>query len=249
MTPNPIYNDETLMRRIDGELSPEAGAAIDRATVADPALAARLDAQRRLRTLARGALPVAPDQRDKDLVRLIATGGAGPRRAAVAGLTDRLRAAFAPRHTPIWVGIAAACFLLGLSLGGLGGGQDPGGLLDERGGIADAGLIKVLGTGLTADGPDREGRAVGLTFRDGDDRWCRTFRSGQAGMAGLACREDDRWTIRALAPAGADGGDGGDLRTAAADIPAPVLAAVDAAIAGETLDAAAEVRARDAGWR
>jgi len=104
----------------------------------------------------------------------------------------------------------------------------------------------VLGTGLTADGPDREGRAVGLTFRDGDDRWCRTFRSGQAGMAGLACREDDRWTIRALAPAGADGG---DLRTAAADIPAPVLAAVDAAIAGETLDAAAEVRARDAGWR
>jgi len=78
MTPNPIYNDEILMRRIDGELSPEAGAAIDRATAADPALAARLDAQRRLRTLARGAcrsprtsatkiwsassLPAAPDR-------------------------------------------------------------------------------------------------------------------------------------------------------------------------------------------
>jgi hypothetical protein len=28
-----------------------------------------------------------------------------------------------------------------------------------------------------------------------------------------------------------------------------VLAAVDALIAGETLDAAAEARARDAGWR
>ncbi len=239
------YDDETLMRRVDGELSPEAGAAIDAAAAADPALAARLDALRRLRTLAREAVPIAPDPRDQSLARLIAAGG--PATAPTGPLIERLRAAFAPRHAPLWAGLAAACFVLGLSIGWLGGdsGSDRGFTVDQSGTIADAGLIRVLDTRLTADGADAEGRAVGLTFRDADGRWCRTFQSGQANVAGLACRDADQWTLQALAPFSAPPG---DLRTASADIPAPVLAAVDAAIAGDALDAAAETRARDAGW-
>ncbi len=242
------YDDETLMRRVDGELSPEAGAAIDAAAASDSALAARLEALRALRTLARAAIPIAPDPRDRDLARLIAA----PRPSPLAPrLIERLRAAFAPRHAPpkyatMWAGLAAACFVAGLSIGWLGGGEAESGFtVDRSGAIADAGLIRVLDTRLTADGADAEGRAVGLTFRDADDRWCRTFQSGEANVAGLACREADQWTLRALAPFSAPSG---DLRTAAADIPAPVLAAVDAAIAGDTLDAAAETRARDAGW-
>ena len=242
------YDDETLMRRVDGELSPEAGAAIDAAAASDPALARRLDALRRVRSLAREAVPISPDPRDQALARLIAAGG--PATPSAAPLIERLRGAFQPRHAPLWAGLAAACFVAGLSIGWLGGGESDGGFTVDRSGvIADAGLIKVLDTRLTGDGADAQGRAVGLTFRDADDRWCRTFQSGQAGVAGMACREgqgeDGAWTLQALAPFSAPAG---DLRTAAADIPAPVLAAVDAAIAGDTLDAAAEIEARDAGW-
>lgn len=240
------YDDETLMRRVDGELSPEGGMAIDAAAASDPALAARLEALRRVRTLAREAVPIAADPRDQALARLIAASA--PAQPSAAPLFERLRAAFAPRHAPpryatMWAGLAAACFVAGLSIGWLGG--DSGFTVDRSGVIADAGLIRVLDTRLTSDGADNRGRAVGLTFRDADQRWCRTFQSGEANVAGLACREGQTWTLQALAPFSPPTG---ELRTAAADIPAPVLAAVDAAITGETLDAAAETEARDAGW-
>ncbi|MDP3801400.1 hypothetical protein [Brevundimonas sp.] len=239
------YDDETLMRRVDGELSPEAGAALDAAAAADPVLAGRLAALRSLRTLAREAVPVAPDPRDQALARLIAAAPAkqplGPR------LADALRDAFQPRRAPLWAGLAAACFVAGLSLGWLGGGQADGGFtVGDHGALAEPGLVRVLDARLTADGPDAEGRAVGLTFRDADGRWCRTFHAGQARLAGLACREGEGWILQALAPAAPPAA---GLRAAAADIPAPVLAAVDAVIAGQTLDAPAEARVRDAGWR
>jgi hypothetical protein len=238
------YDDDTLMRRVDGELTPEAGAAIDAAAAADPALAARLKALRSLRALAREAVPLAPDPRDRDLARLIAAAPA--RQPAAAGLFQRLTAAFQPRHAPVWAGLAAACFVLGLSFGWLGAGAPERGFtVDRQGAIADAALVRVLDTRLTADGADAQGRAVGLTFRDADGRWCRTFQSEQAGVAGLACREADVWHLQALAPFQPAAG---ELRTASADIPAPVLAAVDAALADDPLDAAAEARARDAGW-
>lgn len=244
MTPDTRYDDETLMRRVDGELSPEAGAAIDAAAAGDPVLAARLATLRSLRTRVHEAVPLASDPRDRDLARLIA---AAPRPSSVAGrLLDRLRDAFAPARAPLWAGLAAACFVFGLSIGWLGGDRAGAGFTVDRGGvIADAGLVRVLDSRLTADGADADGRAVGLTFRDAEGRWCRTFQAGEAGVAGLACRDDGGWTMRALAPFQASPG---ELRTAAADIPAPVLAAVDAAIAGEALDAAAETAARDAGW-
>lgn len=239
------YDDEILMRRVDGELAPEAGTAIDAAAAADPALAARLTSLRALRALAREASPLAPDPRDRDLARMIAS--APTSRPLAARLFARLQAAFQPRHAPLWAGLAAACFVAGLSIGWLGGdgASGPGFTVSRDGVIGDADLIHVLDTRLTAEGADAEGRAVGLTFRDADRRWCRTFQSAEAGVAGLACRADQSWTLQALAPFRAPVT---ELRTAAADIPAPVLAAVDAAINGETLDAAAETRARDGGW-
>ena len=93
------YDDETLMRRVDGELSPEAGAAIDAAAASDPALAGRLEALRQLRTLAREAVPIAPDPRDQALARLIAASS--PATASASPLIERLRAAFAPTRSPV----------------------------------------------------------------------------------------------------------------------------------------------------
>jgi len=239
------YDDETLMRRVDGELTPQAGADIDAAAAADPALAARLEALRSLMSLAHEAVPLGPDPRDRDLARLIAAAPA--RQSLAARLAEALGAAFVPRHAAFWGGLAAASFVLGLSFGWLGAGAPEAGFgVDRSGAIADAALVRVLDSRLTADGADSQGRAVGLTFRDADDRWCRTFQSGQAGVAGLACREAGIWRLQALAPFQPTAG---DLRTASADIPPPVLAAIDAALADDPLDAAAEARARDAGWR
>lgn len=236
------FDDETLMRRVDGELTPDEGAAIDAAAAADPVLAGRLSALRSLRTLTREAFPAQADPRDGALAALIA--GAAP---AVRGpsWTDRLKAAFAPSLLPVWAAGAAAAFVLGLRVGGPG--AEPGFVVGPRGQIADATLTRVLDQRLAGQGADADGRAVGLTFRDGDGRWCRTFSAGDDGVAGLACREEGGWAVRALAPFTAAAPDA--IRTASADIPAPVLAAVDAAQAGDSLDAAAEARARDAGWK
>ena len=67
----------------------------------------------------------------------------------------------------------------------------------------------------------------------------------EAPLAGLACRSGEEWKLQVLATAPAHQG---ELRPAAA-MPMAVLHAVDAAIEGEPLDAAAESAARDAGWR
>lgn len=245
MTVPDAFDDEILMLRIDGELTPEAAAAIDAAAAGDPTLARRLERMRDLRALAREAFPAAPDPRDADLARMIAAGA--PRTAPWRGLADVLREAFSLRHVPVWGGAAAACFVVGLTVGWLGQDRAPAGFtVASDGTIADAALVRVLDRGLAVDGADGEGRAVSLTFRDGTGRWCRTFQAAKDGVFGLACRHDGDWRIQALAPFQASES---EVRTAGADTPPAVLAAVDALIAGDTLDAAAETQARDAGWR
>ncbi|HYD27266.1 hypothetical protein [Brevundimonas sp.] len=203
-----------------------------------------------LKRLAREAFPVAPDPRDAELARLIMNSPAqtgSPFQVWTAQAADALREAFAPRQAPVWGALAAACFVLGLAVGWLGQDRTPDRFaVAADGAIADAALVRVLDHGLAADGSDDAGRAVGLTFRDADGRWCRTFQAGEAGVAGLACRTGDDWRMQVLAPFQASGA---EVRTAGADTPPAVLAAVDALIAGETLDAAAEVQARDGGWR
>lgn len=241
MTP---YDDETLMRRVDGELTPDEGAAIDAAAARDPALAARLQTLRALRGGLRDAFPAQVDPRDQALAALIA---AAPARAPspFPGLGDRLREAFAPRLAPVWAGAAAACFVIGLLVGNLGGPSSGGLALAENARLSDPALIRVLDDGLAADGPDAQGRSVGLTFRTQTGGWCRTFADRAAATEGLACRTNEGWTAVALAPHAAPAG---EIRTASAQTPASILAAVDALIDGETLDAAAEARARDEGW-
>lgn len=238
------YDDEILMRRIDGELSAQEGERIDAEALSDPELAARLARMRALRAAAREAFAVQPDPRDQALARLIA--GAEPVATPWTKLARALGEAFAPRRAALWGGLAVATFIGGLMIGPLLAGRNDSFVLAPGGEIADAGLIRVLDHRLASEGADGDGRAVVLTFRDGDGRWCRTFQAGEAGVAGLACRENDAWSLRALAPSAAGPG---EIRTAGADTPAAVLAAVDASLAGDVLDAVAEAEARDAGWR
>lgn len=241
------YDDETLMRRIDGECAADERAAIDAAAAADPVLAARLERLRAPGRLAREAFPAAVDPRDMDLARLIAS------HPAPVPVGERLKAwlgtALAPRQAALWGGLATAAFVAGIVVAPLLGSPTTGGdgfTVGADGRIADAAVVRVLDRRLAAEGPDAAGRAVGLTFRDADGRWCRTFTAGEAGVAGLACRGETGWGLVALSPFEAAGS---EVRTAAADTPQVVLDAVDARLSGETADAAAEAGARDAGWR
>lgn len=245
MTGYPIFDDETLMRRVDGELSPERVAAVDAAAASDAVLAARLALLRRTRSGATEAFPLTSDARDADLARLIA-GGVATRPRPFQGWMDTLKQAFAPKHAALWGGLATACFVVGLGIGVSGDRKSAGFVVGRDGAIVDAGLVKVLDHRLASDGNDDQGRAIGLTFKNQQGRWCRTFQAERAGVAGLACRQNDGWDMQALAPFRAHDG---EVRTASSETPAVVLAAVDAEIRGETVDADDEARARASGWK
>lgn len=237
------YDDETLMRRIDGEMPVAERDRIDAAAASDADLAARMAALRTTGAAARAAFPIESDARDADLARLIMASGAAPTNSA--GWKLWLGQAFAPRSAVVWGGLATAAFVAGLLIAP-SLKESTGFALTSDGAVADAGLVRVLDTGLAADGTDAQGRAVGLTFRNADGRWCRTFTATQDRVAGLVCRQGEDWRLQALAPAGSSDG---EIRTASSDTPAVVLGAVDATIAGDAADTVAERRARDGGWR
>lgn len=237
------YDNETLMRRIDGEMPVAERDRIDAAAASNADLAARLAALRTTGAAARAAFPIQSDARDADLARLIMASGATPTKSG--GWKLWLHQAFAPRSAVVWGGLATAAFVAGLLIAPSMNGST-GFALRSDGAVADAGLVRVLDTSLAADGTDAQGRAVGLTFRNAEGRWCRTFTATQDGVAGLVCRQGEDWRLQALAPAGPSDG---EIRTASSDTPAVVLAAVDATIAGDAADTAAERRARDDGWR
>lgn len=237
-------DDETLMRWSDGELSPQEVEGLEAAALTDAALAERMAALARLRMTMREAFPAQVDARDRDLARLIAAPAAS--RPAFFGDVGRwLSDAFAPRHAAAWGGLAAATFVCGLLVSSNFGGE-AGLRVAPDGTLATAGLVRVLDTRLAADGPDAEGRGIGLTFKNAEGRWCRTFQAQADGMAGLACRDGDGWAVQALAPIGQAGG---EVRTASSDTPDVILTAVDASIAGQSVDAGQEAAARDADWR
>ncbi|RZL32099.1 MAG: hypothetical protein EOP35_20675 [Rubrivivax sp.] len=87
--------------------------------------------------------------------------------------------------------------------------------------------------------------AVQVSFKARDGRFCRSFST--AASAGLACREaDGAWALQQVATVAAPTG---GMRQAASSLPPGVLAAMDALMAGEALNAEQEKAARDAGWK
>jgi len=214
---------------VDGELEPAESAAFEAELRRDPALAAAVERQSRLR--ARLAAAYAPVLEEPVPPRLT---------AAASAANDAGPARFG---LPQWAAMAA-CLAAGVLLGqaALPG---PGPVMVEDGRILARGeLARTLDGGLTADSAPLR---VGLSFRSREGGYCRTFTSSGDGLAGLACRRGDRWetrTLTAWAPA-----PGPAYRTAGSDTPPEILAAVDGLIAGEPLDQAGERAARARGWR
>ncbi|MBO9880262.1 hypothetical protein J7357_02530 [Xanthomonas sp. D-109] len=152
------------------------------------------------------------------------------------------------RHRWALPAALAAALLLGLWIAQrqLPQGAAPGPTVAAtQGGVAEGALAQALTQQLS--GQPQGSVRIGLSFRDRDGHYCRTFALTRAS-AGLACQRDGAWRVELLVPAG-ENNDGSGMRMAASPMPAAVLQAVDARIAGEALDADGEQQARAQGWR
>lgn len=234
-----VDNDK-LMAFADGELPPDERAGIERALAGDPALREKLAAHKRLRAhLSQafdGALDEPVPQRLRDILGPPAPATRAPG-AEVVDIAGR-RAKWSVRE---WSAMAASLAAGVVIAFGVAGTNAPMMALTADGLAARGPLAAALEEQLAA-GEDGAVR-IGLSFRAQDGVYCRTFDLTRAGVSGLACRDDGSWRVE-MTTAHTDAG---EVRMAGA---APeLMAAVEARIVGEPLDAASEARARDAGWR
>ena len=234
MTGSPPISDEMLIAYLDGELDEAGTAAVDIALAADAALVDRLEAHVALAKRVRAAYaPVVDEPVPDRLAALIR-----PAEGKVVELAARRR----PSPTYVWWGAVAASLVVGVMLVGrefTGPFGEPIGQ-DMR---AHGRLAKALT--VQASGPGKGDIEIGLTFKDRDGRYCRTFAVDRT--SGLACRTDGAWKVEVAAERPAAGA--GEFRQAASATAAPVLEKVDDLIAGEALDADQERGAMKAGWR
>ncbi|SEK60934.1 Transmembrane transcriptional regulator (anti-sigma factor RsiW) [Pseudoxanthomonas sp. GM95] len=256
-------DDATLMAYLDGELDAEGVAQVDAALANDPELAARIARQQRLDARLRGAHAKAAEEAVPDaLMQLVlGTGAAASANESIAeasapvaepqanvvsnvvALPPHKRARTVVTHlSALAAGIVLAVLTLPWLRGGAGGADWEQGAngLQARGALAAA-----LDGQLAADPAGKV--QVALSFRDQAGQYCRAFRLASAKTAGLACHDAQGWSLPVLAHDGESAQ--GELRQAASPLPAAVLEAVDARIAGDTLDAGGEQAARTAGWR
>jgi hypothetical protein len=231
-----MIDDDLLMAFADGELDEVTQARVERAIAADPELAARLEVQRRLRArLAAHYAPVMDEEVPAGLRAMLETD-------VVA-----IGAARARRARPAWqTALAlAATLVLGLVLGRSLWLPDAGPVGVANGTMVARGeLARALDTQLASDQAAGAATRIGVTFAATDGRLCRAFDS--AAVAGLACHGDAGWQLMMTAPGAVPAG--GELRQAASTGTLMMQAAQDL-MAGEPLDANAERRARDSGWR
>jgi hypothetical protein len=218
---------ERIMAYLDGELPGPERKAFEAEMAADPALAADVAAHRDLASrMAAAYNPVAAEPVPLPLLLAAeAANDAPPRRFNLA-----------------WAAMAA-CLVVGVLAGRFGLAPEASiGIGTDIPGRTD--LARALDRQLA---PQPGAIRIGLTFKDQQGRYCRTFHSRPDSLAGLACRGEGAWQVRAAThwtPADAPA-----YRTAASETPAEVLAAIDRTLSGEVLDAAQERAARDRGWR
>ncbi len=138
---------------------------------------------------------------------------------------------------------AAASLALGLTVGVAMPRGDGGSFTSAGERLAASGpLAGALDRQLASAG-DRDGIRIGLSFKDGAGRYCRSFTA--TAQSGLACRDGGKWSVEGLV-AGQPGQ--GDYRMAAGADPA-LGELIDSRIAGEPLDAVSEERLARQGWK
>ncbi len=241
-------SEERLLAWLDGELGETEAAEVARAVADDPALAERARRERALRERLHAAFaPVAEETPPQRLLETLGMAQEERHEDNVVPLRPSGIRRVREWRWPEWTALAASV-LLGTVFGAQFLHAPAQGPVRMQDGTLVAGseLAKTLDGKLAADARPGDVLAVGLSFRDGEGRYCRTFTAqGAQPLGGLACRGNGRWNVVALGEAEKRQG---ELRQAASALPASVLAEVDAR-QQQMLDAAGERAARDAGWR
>ena len=245
-------DDEALMAFADGQLTGPEAEAVAAAVSADPALAEKIAEHRRLKeTLAQAFDPVL----DASVPHTLLQAASAAPDSNVASLADA-RAQRSARPAGRWArpfgghwGAIAAALAAGVIAGHVLSLDR--GLVREKGStlVARTALAEALDEQLASDDPAAANSPVriGLTFRNTQDQYCRTFTAAHASsMSGIACRNDGDWEIRLAAAADPLAGAQG-YRQAGSD--AALITAAQAMMKGDPLDAQQEARARARTWR
>lgn len=249
-------DDETLMAYADGELDATQAAQVEQRLSTDPVAAAKVAEHQALRAqLSRDMSGVLSEPiPDRLLATLQPRTAGGPLGNVVelAPLQQRkTRHKTRQWNTRDWSTMAAS-LLVGLALGMYANfsSNELNKLVDGDHGalIAQGKLDKALTTQLTSTAGAAQAIQIGISFRNHAGAYCRSFMvRNDKPLAGLACRSDNAWQVQLLTPASK--APTGEVRQAASTTPEMVLSLIDQQIAGEALDADAEINARKAGWR
>jgi hypothetical protein len=243
------FSDETVMAYADGELDAAHRAALEAAMATDPQLAQRVARHRALRARLRAALDPVLDEPLPERLLASVRGAPAPRHAASVVALKRKAA---PRWSwPQWSAIAAS-LIGGVLLGPLLLRAPAGPALVTRDGqvLASGALARALSEQLASHQPPGAPVHIGVSFRDRNGDYCRTFVLREQGtLAGLACRGHEAWRLQVLAQTAVQPATAAGYRPAGSTLPASVARTLDELIAGEPLDAAGESAARERGWR
>ncbi|MGL3822918.1 anti-sigma factor family protein [Sphingopyxis sp. R3-92] len=228
------FDPETIAAFVDGELDDPTARRVERAAQNDGALSAEIARHRALKArLTAHYRPIANEAVPERLRMSLAVDD-----KVDMSLTDR-RATRRARFGAIHWGAIAASLALGLTIG-LRPWLPVADVATDQGALIAAGsLAKALDTQLASNQSGDAAVRIGLSFEDKSGRYCRSFES--RSLAGIGCREGDRWELERTLRAQSRG----DYRQASSG---ELAAAAAAMIAREPLDGAAEQAARDAGW-
>lgn len=228
-----MISDERFFAWLDGELDAAEAAEVEALVAGDPELARKAAAHHALHDRLRAAFDPIADPAVPPQLRDAARSG----RADILDLQAR-RSAPRPISRPMqWMAMAAT-LAIGVVAGSLIDAGDSGPLARENGQLVAAGELEATLYTRLASAPADDGARIGLTFRDRAGDLCRSFTD--SGTSGLACHRGGDWRILGLFQAGE--GQQSEFRMAASADPR-LAGLVDAAIAGEPLDADGERRA------
>jgi anti-sigma factor RsiW len=235
-------SDDDVMAYVDGELDEAARSRITLAALADPDLAERIAAQRRLRdALNAHFAPVMEEPVPAEWTAMIRAAEPAPviDLAAARAARDQVRSGGWSRG---WMGGAiAASLVLGLVIGGQLRSRGP---IEARGGalIASGDLGHALDTQLASAQAGQPIRML-ATFAQNDGSVCRAFAGPAA--SGIACHAGDGWHLQHVLPGSAPA-TGAYQQAGSHD--ADLMAMAQAMATGDAFDASQERAAMIAGW-
>lgn len=246
------FSDQDLIAFLSGELAMPQAEVLALALEQDLDLAQRLEKLDPMAQAVRDAfepilaLPVPAHLREAVLKRQAEASADNVVSFASAKMKREARQFRWPQYAAM-----AASLVVGLVLGmqsqfgaviGLADNKEAMVIASADGPIISKQVAQLLSS--QAGGVVQEIKGVGsarasISFRDTQNHFCRQFSIDSQSTAtdGVACHNGGQWRVAAI---GTRAVEGGEIRTASGDAAPAVLAAVDALIEGDPMDAAAE---------